>query len=390
MLEELEVRGRLGKGGYGSVYKCVNKSGEVFAVKRLRNDQYGIKCLMEASIMSSIQHPHLNRAQRIYSEEAYTYFIMDLAEGDLEPTRVKTPPNIELVRKWSYQLVSALACLHQERIIHCDIKGANVLRYGKDVRLSDFTLAVRKWSIDSRYRHNICTCTHRPLEVFLGREWDESVDLWSLGCTLYEMAYGEVLFPYQGTDDDVGKDRSINCILDWARRYGEQDSPVEPRLTDFTPHRPSANWNRAEYRDFNRFLLRLLRLNPRERPKVEELFTDLFLRDFKKPSYEVCRLTLGNIFDSDMVLFENVARSTLEFSSSSAPEITLQVARRIYCSCNNGLVMAKNLRIITCLYIASKLVTRIPLQLGELQRNIINMEKLICACLQYRLFDLIE
>lgn len=394
MLEPITILERLGKGGYGSVYKCQSDTGEIFAAKRIRNDEHGISCLMEISIMSSITHPHLNTSRQVHIDAEYTYIFMDLAQGDLEPTRLyragsdRKLPSLALLRRWTHQLLSAVDCLHREHIIHCDIKAANVLRFGDDVKLSDFTLAARKWSPQTRYRHNICTCTHRPLEVLLGREWDERVDIWSLGCTLYEIAYGECMFPYQGFGEAEEsrsiRDRCINCILDWGERLDHQKLPVEKRPCEYILHRENATFLQPEYKEFNRLLLRMLRLDPKERPSTAELLSDPFLNGFPLSTYTVTQANLTLLPESDLVLYETVANSTLAESRMPWQDLIVRLGREIFQRCGRLAIIAKNLRIITCLYIASKLIARAPLELGGLKKKVLEVEKVICTALSFR------
>lgn len=344
--------------------------------------------------MTSIVHPHLNVSKQVHIDSEYTYIFMDLAQSDLEPAHLyregkdRNLPSLAQLQRWTHQLLSALDCLHRENIIHCDIKAANVLRYGEDVRLSDFTLAARKWTPSTKYRHNICTCTHRPLEVLLGREWDERVDIWSLGCTLYEIAYGECMFPYQGSGEttetrDV-KDRCINCILDWGERLAQQAPPVEKRPCEFVLYRENATYNQPRYAAFNRLLLRMLRLDPSQRPSAADLLADPFFEDYTLPAYRVTQPNLTVLPESDLVLFENVALSTLAETRSAWQELIMKLGREIFRRCGRLAIIAKNLRIIACLYIASKLVARSPLELGSLKKKVLEVEKVICKGLSFR------
>src|SRR5579871_5268082 len=190
---------KLGKGAYGSVHRCIDSSGNSLAAKCIKCDFYGIPNLFECSIMSTIYHPHLSYADIIDVKDENLYIIQSLAVSDLsKATRGKRYPT-DQVRKWCFQIAQALYCLHHNKIIHGDVKAANVLLSANDdVKLIDFTLSSYKWD-SSRFSHRIGTNTHNSPEVISGQSWDFPTDIWSLGCTFFEIAYGQLLFQNQLT-----------------------------------------------------------------------------------------------------------------------------------------------------------------------------------------------
>lgn len=244
---------QLGKGAYGSVFKVnigedENEDEETeYAIKQCRitsdlnnKNKEGIPSIMEPSIMSSIIHPCINNALDIYCSDDHIYILTLKAENDLGHYIRKNHVDMDTKLLWCYQISTGLACLHSQGIIHCDIKSGNVLLFKNDfdmldAKLSDFTLAVKKHKKYQKYKHAVCTPTHKPLECLLGEDWDESLDIWSLGCTFFEIIYSRCLFPYQGEYIEQDKEkfgdkqakirqkrRTANCIMDWGNHCEKQ------------------------------------------------------------------------------------------------------------------------------------------------------------------------
>lgn len=84
-------------------------------------------------------------------------------------------------------------------MIHRDIKGANIL-ISKDgiVKLADFGLARIIYPNDKnmRYTNRVVTLWYRAPELLLGsQKYNDTVDMWSVGCVFAEMYLGRTLFP---------------------------------------------------------------------------------------------------------------------------------------------------------------------------------------------------
>lgn len=112
---------------------------------------------------------------------------------------------IESIRRFSYQTLTALSFLHRSGIIHADVKPDNLLINEQldCVKLGDFGCSVRiaKAQTPSPY---LASRYYRAPELILGcDDWTEAVDVWALGCTLFEFYTGSVLFPGNSNEEMV-------------------------------------------------------------------------------------------------------------------------------------------------------------------------------------------
>ena len=189
----------IGRGAYSRVYLSHDQDQSVYAIKKCPVESDGIPNIFETIIMKSFNHPNLNQATEIYVWKKFLYIIQDLAKSNLSKL-VRTdkggqPLSLSNLRQNCFKIAQALAVLHSQDIIHADIKPSNILVFDlDDIRLSDFTLALLKHHPDQKYQHMVCSPNYRPLESYLKQPWDQSLDIWSLGCTFYEMAFGQPLF----------------------------------------------------------------------------------------------------------------------------------------------------------------------------------------------------
>uniref|UniRef100_A0A8C4RXX2 dual-specificity kinase n=1 Tax=Erpetoichthys calabaricus TaxID=27687 RepID=A0A8C4RXX2_ERPCA len=121
------------------------------------------------------------------------------------------PYPLEQIRHMGWQIFRAVDFLHQSKLIHTDLKPENILfinsehsveyndkmkRYEKKIKNPDVKIADFGNSVYHNEDHSseIQTRHYRAPEVVLGLKWDQSCDVWSLGCILLEYYLGYVVF----------------------------------------------------------------------------------------------------------------------------------------------------------------------------------------------------
>ncbi|KAK8564669.1 hypothetical protein V6N12_058252 [Hibiscus sabdariffa] len=216
------IKGKcLGKGAFGTVSSAINQSdGVVFAVKSvdlatcLPNQLESLE--KEIRILRSLSSPYvveyigddvtryeslaMSFCRNLHMEYMQGGTVVDVAVmkqrlGDLD----------ERILRWhTRSLLLALNYIHGQGIVHCDVKGKNVL-VGPDfssVKLADFGSAIVKGSAGDRCRNARITPRGSPLwmapEVIRGEYQGPESDVWSLGCTVIEMVTGKPAWEDQG------------------------------------------------------------------------------------------------------------------------------------------------------------------------------------------------
>ena len=305
--------GLIGRGTFGSVVSASNRDHHRYALKIICNTSPSdespystqeqklkkkkgkgtpLRLLLEPIIMMSIRHPHLMPAEHIIANSSSMIIVMPCARGTLLCRDVM---EFSRLQRWSVELISAIAVLHQHHIIHGDVKPANILLLTDDhIALTDVGLSIIKEHPREDFSHRIGTHTYRAPESLLKERWTEQIDSWALGCTLYEMAYGQVLFPSQ-RDWDASVDidattvknnnnhRGINAIVDWCNlhSYYTSDSPLRISKNHYPYHsiKLHSKWDDPSMTVFNDLLIKLLHPEPNRRLSVTDVLKHHWVTD---------------------------------------------------------------------------------------------------------------
>lgn len=275
--ETYNILEKIGSGGFSSIYRVRTQSGTIYAVKFICSKGRGIPCLMEPSIMMSYQHPYLNSAHFVEVKGDQLYIFMDESICNLYEWRKNHNFDITEFKRSTYCILQALAFLHREGILHGDIKASNVLVFPNGIyKLTDFNLSCR---IGWKSKSEVCSANMRPLEAWMN-EWDEKVDIWALGCTLYFLWFDHHLFLSQN-DDRNRKLRYLLALLDWRdMTIGYGDDSYKPEIHRYMLNIPQ----NLEYNppDIKRALLfsdnvylniirSMLKMDPELRPTAGEV-----------------------------------------------------------------------------------------------------------------------
>jgi len=105
------------------------------------------------------------------------------------------------------QLLTGMAFLHENWVLHRDLKTSNILYNNQgQLKICDFGMARQYGSPLRSYSSNVVTQYYRSIELLLGaKEYSTEVDMWSLGCIMAEMLTKKVLFQGQNEIDQISK-----------------------------------------------------------------------------------------------------------------------------------------------------------------------------------------
>ncbi|KAJ3675236.1 hypothetical protein LUZ60_004278 [Juncus effusus] len=188
----------LGRGTFGQVYLGFNsEGGHMCAIKEvafISDDKNSKECLrqlnQEITLLSQLKHPNIVRyLGSELADDTLSVYLEYVSGGSVhrllqEYGAFKEP----VVRNYTRQILSGLAYLHSRNTIHRDIKGANILvGPNGEVKLADFGMAKHISSYTSIKSFKGSPYWIAP-EVIMNGGYNLSADIWSLGCTIIEMA----------------------------------------------------------------------------------------------------------------------------------------------------------------------------------------------------------
>ncbi|XVF06103.1 hypothetical protein REPUB_Repub06bG0019200 [Reevesia pubescens] len=284
----------IGSGAFGRVYMGMNlDSGELLAVKEVliaansaskEKAQAHVRELEEeVKLLKNLSHPHIVRYLGTVREEETLNILLEFVPGGSISSLLGKFGSFPeaVIRTYTKQILLGLEYLHNNGIMHRDIKGANILVDNKgSIRLADFGASkqVVELATVSGAKSMKGTPYWMAPEVILQTGHSFSADIWSVGCTVIEMATGKP---------------------PWSQQYQEVAALFYVGTTK--SHPPIPEHLSTEAKDF---LLKCLQKEPELRPAASELLKHCFVT--------------GESRDSNLVLHASIMENSEIPSSSHA------------------------------------------------------------------------
>ena len=200
------VQRPLGRGGMATVHLAEDRKHErLVAIKVLRAELASAvgqeRFLREIRITAGLDHPHIVPLLDSGSELGLLYFVMPYVEGESLRERIgreRQLPVAEALRI-AHEVADALEHAHGRGIVHRDVKPENILLAGTHARVADFGVA-RALAASAGERLTldgmaVGTPAYMSPEQMFGGSGDHRVDVYALGCLLYEMLVGAPPYP---------------------------------------------------------------------------------------------------------------------------------------------------------------------------------------------------
>ena len=220
----------IGKGSFGSVYlvrRIVDN--KIYALKSVILDKLNKKeqenSVNEVRILASINHPNVLGYKEAFWDDKTSSLniVMEYADdGDLQSKIIKMRNEggffkESLIWEYSIQMIEGLKALHDKKIMHRDLKSANIFLFKENHLCKLGDMNVSKVIKEKVLLTQTGTPYYASPEVWRDEPYSYKSDLWSIGCVIYELC--ELHPPFKGKDldelfEDVckGEPKRINKI----------------------------------------------------------------------------------------------------------------------------------------------------------------------------------
>ena len=300
-LDQYEIEKPVGEGTFGKVFKAEYKGPKdyqerlgipkIVALKKIKTESekqgFPITALREIMIMKKLYHKNIlqlfevitSKPKEKNDNKGDVYLVFEYMEHDLcsliHSNFFYEKSQIKLI---IYQLLQGLQYLHQNNVLHRDIKPQNILVNNKgEIKIGDFGLSriFSEFIKNKRYTNRVVTRWYRCPELLLGEtNYGPAIDIWSIGCVFWEILTGDILF--RGEDEK-------DVFLQICKKCGtpsEINWPGISQLPQYNKIMPSNKYEcelDKKYQKYSKFdettfdlFKKMICLNPKERITIEE------------------------------------------------------------------------------------------------------------------------
>ncbi|EON64846.1 CMGC/CDK protein kinase [Coniosporium apollinis CBS 100218] len=298
-VDNFERLNHIEEGSYGLVSRArETATGEIVALKKLKmdtaTDGFPVTALREIQTLKASRHRHIVDLREVVVGDTLNdvFLVMGFLEHDLKTLQedMAEPFLPSEIKTLLLQLSSAVEYLHDNWILHRDLKTSNILMNNRgEIKIADFGMA--RYFGDPpppNMTQLVVTLWYRAPELLLGADkYDRAIDMWSLGCIFGELLNKEPLLQGKNEVDELSK------IFELCGIPTEETWPGFKRLPNARSLRlPPSKQNigsviRAKFPFLtttgSQLLSSLLSLNPALRPTASEVLAHPYFREDPRP-----------------------------------------------------------------------------------------------------------
>lgn len=206
-----QVQSTLGKGMFSGVFRAIDsQTKRVVAIKIMRNNDalrkggyVEINILQKLNSADPEGRKHIVKFEHHFDHKGHLCMVFENLSLNLREVLRKFGNNVGInlgaTRAYAYQIFAGLAHMRRCSIIHADLKPDNILVNESRSTLKICDLGTGIDRSDAATAHNdvtpyLVSRFYRAPEIILGMPYDYAIDVWSIGCTLYELYTGKILF----------------------------------------------------------------------------------------------------------------------------------------------------------------------------------------------------
>ncbi len=262
---------KIGTGSFGTVHCGMNKkTGTLMAVKKFKMQGAVMEDIRtEVELMRSLKHINIVRYLGAQMDEEYLHIFQEWVPGGSVDALLRKYGafSIEVIQSYMSQTLEGLNYLHDNDIMHRDIKGSNILVNDEGiVKLADFGASKKLKNLASNMMMSL---TVRGTPYFMAPEvfeekYSAKADIWGIGCVAFQMVTS--LAPWK----ELGFTNPISLFNHIKKNPGSP--PMEHPEREYFSTSEESSWILLQ-----EFVNKCFQEDPSNRPSVKELLEDPFI-----------------------------------------------------------------------------------------------------------------